>query len=192
MTMDNPALSHLLSRFSIGPKHLGEPGPDNATLQLMAEAALRAPDHGGLVPFRFVVIRGEARLAFADLLERAAREAGKGSDGAALDRDRALRVPVTLAVIARIDLGHPLAPGHEQWMAVGGAVSNLLLAAHALGFGGKMLSGAKVRQPRIVSAFCEPGESLVGWIGLGTPQRAGSAGHAKRVSAPLLQDWPPR
>jgi nitroreductase len=187
--MRNDTLALMLSRFSVGPKHLGEPGPDDAALQLMVQAALRAPDHGGLVPFRFVVIRGAAREAFAALLEQAAIDAGKAADGAALDRDRALRAPVTLAVIARIDLGHPLAPGHEQWMAVGGAVSNLLLAAHTLGFGGKMLSGAKVRLPRVVAAFCEPGESLVGWIGLGTPQRAGSAGHAKRASGPLLQDW---
>jgi hypothetical protein len=95
-------------------------------------------------------------------------------------------------VIARIDLGHPLAPGHEQWMTVGGAVANLLSAAHAMGFAGKMLSGAKVRAPSVVAAFCEPGESLVGWIGLGTPLRQPAAKHDKPAPASLLRTWASR
>ena len=187
--MDTTALGVLLGRYSLGPKHLGEPGPDDVALQVMVQAALRAPDHGGLVPFRFAIIRGPQRVAFADLLERAAIEAGKADAAAALDRERALRAPVTLAVLARIDLGHPLAPGHEQWMAVGGAVTHLLTAAHALGYGGKMLSGSKVRSPNVVAAFCAPGETLVGWISLGTPLRAASPGHTKRVPDGLMADW---
>jgi nitroreductase len=153
----------------------------------MARAALRGPDHGGLVPFRFAVVRGNARIQFADLLERAGIAAGKTTSATALDRERAMRAPVTVAVIARIDLGHPLAPEHEQWIAVGGALSNFLIAAHALGFGAKMLSGAKVRWPAVVAAFCEPGETLVGWIGLGTALRPAAPKHDKPQQ--VLQMW---
>jgi nitroreductase len=188
--MHTALLQTLLSRHSVGPKHLVEPGPDDAALQMMVQAALRAPDHGALVPFRFVVIRGSGREAFADLLEQAGLDAGKPADGAALDRERALRAPVTLAVVARIDMGHPLAPVHEQWMAVGGAVALLLSAAHALGYGGKMLSGAKVRAPRVVAQLCGAGETLVGWIGLGTPARPATPRHDKPAPADLLRDWP--
>jgi nitroreductase len=190
--MHATALELLLGRYSVGARHLAEPGPDDAQLALMVQAALRAPDHGGLVPYRFAAIRGAGRAAFAGLLEQAAQDAGKAPAATALDRERALRSPLTLAVIARIDPGHPLAPVHEQWIAIGGAVAQLLAAAQALGFAGKMLSGAKVRSPRIVAAFCAPGESLVGWIDLGTPQRPPQAKHTKPEPSQVLQDWNPR
>lgn len=185
------ALELLLGRYSVGVKHLVEPGPDDAQLALMARAALRAPDHGGLVPFRFSVIRGASRLPFADLLERAALQAGKPPAATLVDRERAMSAPVTVAVVARIDFGNPLAPEHEQWIAVGGALANFLTAAHALGFAGKMLSGAKVRSPAVVAAFCKPGESLVGWIGLGTALRPLAAKHEKPGAAQVLRPWTP-
>jgi nitroreductase len=184
-------LDALLGRYSVGPKHLVEPGPDDAQLTLMVQAALRAPDHAELVPYRFKLVRGEARQGMADLFAAAARASAKGEEGAALDAERALKPPVTVAVVARIDLGHPLVPAHEQWAAVGGAVSNFLMAAHVLGFGGKMLSGAKVRDPAIAAAFCEPGETLVGWIALGTPARKPTGPARKPDPGQVLIDWHP-
>lgn len=186
-----PALDALLGRHSVGPKHLVEPGPGDAELALMVQAALCAPDHAELVPYRFKRVRGAAKENMATLFADAARAAGKGEEGAALDAERALRPPVTLAVVARIDLGHPLVPAHEQWAAVGGAIANMLTAAHALGFGGKMLSGAKVRDPAIAAAFCEPGETLVGWIALGTPARQAAGPARKPAVAEVLRDWQP-
>ena len=59
-----------------------------------------------------------------------------------------------------------------QTRCVGGAITNLLNAAHLLGFAGKMLSGNKVRHGAIQAAFCAPGETLLGWISLGTATRA--------------------
>jgi len=189
--MNADALDALLGRYSVGPKHLVEPGPDDAQLTLMVQAALRAPDHAELVPYRFKLVRGSAKQAMAELFADAARASTKGEEGAALDAERALKPPLTVAVVARIDLGHPLVPAHEQWAAVGGAVSNFLMAAHALGFGGKMLSGAKVRNPTIAAAFCEPGETLVGWIALGTPARQPSGPARKPDPGQVLIDWHP-
>lgn len=182
-------LNGLLSRFSVGPKYLVEPGPTDEQLALMAAAALRAPDHAELVPYRFKLVRGTAREALATLFADAARAAGKGEEGAAMDAERALRPPLTVAVVARIDLGHPQVPQHEQWAAVGGAISNFLMAAHLLGFGGKMLSGAKVRNPAIAAAFCEPGEMLLGWIALGTPVRRPAGPARKPGVADVMVDW---
>lgn len=189
MTATPQSLATLLSRHSLGGKHLGEPGPDNEALRLMAQAALRAPDHAGLAPFRFKLVRGAARARLAALFESVALAAGKDAAEARIDAERALRPPVTVAVLARIDMGHPLVPAHEQWAAVGGAIANFLNAAHALGFAGKMLSGHKVRQPAIQAAFCEAGETLVGWISLGTPVREPAPGHAKAGVDEVLSDW---
>lgn len=189
--MNDQALKLLLTRASVGPKYLIEPGPDDAALAAMTEAALHAPDHAALVPFRFKVVRGDARRSMAALFAAAARRAGKDETGIAMDEERALRPPVTVAVVARIDLGHPQVPAHEQWAAVGGAISNFLTAAHALGFGGKMLSGAKVRNPAIAAAFCEPGETLLGWIALGTPARQPTGAARKPDPGQVLIDWHP-
>ncbi len=190
MSATPTSLDALLTRYSVGPKHLVEPGPSDEQLALMVQAALRAPDHAELVPYRFKLVRGAAKQGMAALFADAARAAGKGEDGVALDAERALKPPMTVAVVARIDLGHPQVPAHEQWAAVGGAVANFLTAAHALGFGGKMLSGAKVRNPAIAAAFCEPGDTLLGWIALGTPLR-GPAGPARKPGVQeVLVDWP--
>ena len=190
--MNEEGLRLLLSRVSVGPKHLAEPAPDEDQLRLMVEAALHAPDHAGLVPFRFKVVRGEARQAMAALYAEAARRAGKDADGIAMDEERALRPPVTVAVVARIAADQPQVPEQEQWACVGGALTNFLNAAHALGFGGKMLSGAKARDPGLIAAFCGPGETLLGWIALGTPVKSDKPPKPrapKSGAAEALQHW---
>lgn len=185
-----PSLLPLLDRCSVGGKYLHSPAPDDAALRLMAQAALRAPDHGGLVPFRWVLVRGEAaRARLADLFERVALDAGKDVASAARDRERALEPPLLVVWIARIDAGHPVATVHEQWMAVGGALTNWLNAAHALGYAGKMLSGAKVRAQAVKAAFCQPGETLVGWVVMGSPSAVGQPKFRKPEPERLLTDW---
>ena len=191
MALNPPLLEALLGRHSQGIRHLVEPGPDAAALALMTQAALRAPDHAGLVPFRFKAVVGAARQPLAQLFEAVARDAGKDEASVRIDGERARSAPVTVAVLARIDLGHPLVPSHEQWAALGGAVTNFLNAAHALGYAGKILSGAKARSPILAAAFCAPGETLVGWIALGTAARPVAARHAKLGPAEVLTIWKP-
>ena len=166
------ALDGLLGRYSLGGKHLVAPGPSVYELDLIAQAALRAPDHEELMPFRLCVVEGDARLRLADLFEGYARSEGKSEEGCKIERERALMVPLTIAVIAKIDMNHPIVPAHEQWMCVGGAITNILNAIHLLGYAGKMLSGGKVRNQLIADAFCAPRETLVGWIVVGTPSQA--------------------
>lgn len=184
-----PALQTLLSRYSLGGKHLREPGPSAAQLEWMVQAALRAPDHGELTPFSFVAVQGAARQRLAELFARYASAQGKSAEAQALERERALSAPLTLAVLARLDLGHRLAPAHEQWIALGGAIANMLNAAHALGFAGKMLSGEKARSALIAEAFCQPGETLVGWLVLGTPTRAPSSPGERPQHQRALRHW---
>ncbi len=74
------ALDLLLHRYSTGPKYLRDPGPTDADVRVLAHAALRAPDHEKRVPFRFVVVRGEAKARLADLFEAYGRRRGKPAD----------------------------------------------------------------------------------------------------------------
>ncbi len=175
------ALSLLLERYSLGGKDLAEPGPSESQLQLITLAALRAPDHAELSPFRLIIIEKNARNRLADLFEAYARRHGKTEESCAIERSRALQVPVTIAIVARIDLSHPLVAAHEQWACVGGAITNILNAMHMMGYAGKMLSGGKVRDQALIEAFCQPGETLVGWIVAGTPTRALRAKSGKQA-----------
>lgn len=59
-------------------------------------------------------------------------------------------------------------PVHEQWIAVGAVIGNLMAAANALGFAGKVPSGARVRDPLVRAVVCNDEETLVGFVYLGT------------------------
>ena len=85
MTPSHPGLALLLNRYSLGIKHLQAPGPDATQLQTMVAAALRAPDHAELVPFRFVVVQGAARERLADLFAEHALRKGKDAEGVAME-----------------------------------------------------------------------------------------------------------
>lgn len=158
----------LLTRYSVSAKHLGLPGPSDEHLQVMALAALRAPDHNKLIPFRFVVARDAGLEKLADLFEDYGRRRGKTGEALALERERATQAPVVIAVIAHITEDDPEVPAFEQWATVGGAISNALTALHLMGFAGKMVAGHRAADPEIVSAYCRKGETLVGWIAAGT------------------------
>lgn len=164
------ALRLLLTRYSVSPKHLGEPGPSEDELWTMAMAALRAPDHNKRIPYRFVVARGEGLERLAALFEDYGRRRGKAGEELARERERAMQAPVVIAVIARIEPHDEEVPPHEQWASVGGAISNALSALHFMGYAGKMVSGLRAADPAIVAAYCGEGETLVGWISAGTPK----------------------
>jgi nitroreductase len=163
------ALKLLLTRYSVSAKHLVEPGPTDDELWVVAMAALRAPDHEKRIPFRFVVARGEGLERLAVLFVDYGRRRGKGDGELDRERAKAMQAPVLIAVIARINENDDVALPHEQWVTVGGAIANALNALHFMGYGAKMVAGARAADPAIVAAYCGEGETLVGWIAAGTP-----------------------
>lgn len=165
------ALELLTTRYSVGPKYLTAPGPSDEQLQVAFAAALRAPDHDKLIPFRFVVVRDDGLERLAKLFVDYGRRCGKSEVELAEEHTRAVQAPVVIAVIARIDSAAGI-PAHEQWITVGGALTGVLTALHFMGFGAKMLSGKRAADPTIVAAFCREGETLAGWISTGTPKTA--------------------
>lgn len=184
-THHSESIALLLSRCSVGTKYLAEPGPNDEQLLQIVEAALRAPDHGQLMPFRLSVVRGAARDRLADLFEAYAVKKGKNGEDCAIEKERARRAPLSIAVISRVNPDHSAVPSHEQWACIGGAITNILNAAHMMGFAGKMLSGEKVRDPALIAAFCLPHETLVGWISIGTSARHKSTKNIKPLEKVL-------
>lgn len=166
----NTAVAALLSRASIG--ELADPAPDGEALRQILEAGLRAPDHGKLRPWRFILIRGEARQAWAETIVAALRardpEAPEGV--AEKQRNRVMNAPLIVALGAKLQHGHKI-PELEQMLSMGAAAMNLLNAAHALGFGGIWLTGAQSFDPRIVTALgLDETDKLAGFLFLGTPK----------------------
>lgn len=185
----------ILARRSTGPRNLGPPGPGLEDLRSLASAAAAAPDHGRLGPLRLTHIPDDKRNALADLFIKAARAADPNASAAVIEAAgaRALSGPVLLAVIATIQNDHPDIPPHEQWISVGAALQNALLAAEALGFAAKMVSGRRVRLPILRSAFSlAENEHLVGFVMIGTASMEAAAKPALRRSVnQILSDWVP-
>lgn len=187
------ALAALLTRHSLGPRWMIEPGPTPDELRLALRAALRAPDHGSLRPWRVAVVAPEQRRLLADRFAAFARDVGKDETEVAIERERAFNGPLLVAWIARVDPALVEVPPHEQWIAVGGALAQFLTALHALGYGAKALSGRKCAHAEVAGAFCAPGEQLVAFVCAGTPSRplAPRSGEGDDPDA-LIAPWRPR
>jgi nitroreductase len=165
------ALAALSTRHSIAPPFLTGPGPDAAMLAEILAAGASAPDHGRLRPWRFIVIRGDARERLGEVFAEALAKRQPDSPAEALqqERGRPLRAPVVIAVVARVDPQHPKIPEFEQILSTGAAVENILLAAHAQGFGAKWLTGANAYDDHVKAALGLTGnDRLAGFVHLGT------------------------
>lgn len=158
-------LTTLLSRAST--KTVTEPGPTDAQLRTIFEAAVRAPDHGKLRPWRFYVVRGDARQKLSNLF--AAGAARREPNAIEKEREKPLRAPVTIAVVAKITPGHKI-PEIEQTLSAGAAAMNILNATHALGFGAKWVTGGNCYDPEFKRDFgLDATDQLIGFIQIGTP-----------------------
>jgi nitroreductase len=174
----------------VSPKELGDPAPDAAQLNKIIAAALRAPDHGRLRPWRFIAIRGEGRNRLGDLL--AASHARRNPDaGAELERERrkALRAPLVLVVAARITPS-PKIPAVEQLLSAGAAAQNVLLACQALGFAAVWKTGAAVYDSCVKEGLgLAASDGIAGLLYIGTPTAMPPA-PAPLDPAEFLRDWP--
>src|SRR4051812_36042522 len=101
-------LDILNSRRSTPSRQLGEPGPDAAQLDALLAAAIRVPDHGKLVPWRLLLIRGDTRIHLgAQLAEMHRRKEPEISESVLTkDRERYAFAPLIVAVIARTQPDH--------------------------------------------------------------------------------------
>ena len=142
------ALAALLqARQTVLPKRLGAPGPDAAQLAAILGAAAHAPDHGGLLPWRFVRIPLAARPALAEAFAQALAERNPEAapDQLAQARDKAFRAPELLVLVVDGACGDPAIGWDERLVSAGCAVQNVLLMATALGFGSALTSGKALK-----------------------------------------------
>lgn len=185
------ALKLLNDRRSTPSRQLGEPGPDPAELRALLEAAVRVPDHGKLVPWRFILIRGDARRRLGDLLAQTTLANNPDAAPASVekDRNRFSFAPLIVTVVARIEETHSKVPAQEQLLAAGCVAYNLLLGAQQLGYGAQWLTGWAAYDATIHAALgVAASERVVGFIHIGTALEPAPERLRPDVDA-LVSEW---
>lgn len=162
-------LDGLLNRVSI--QRLEAPGPTQDQLELMLQAALRAPDHGSLKPWRGVMVAGEGLTKLGQIMHQAQLEREPDSDAQTLERCLKMphRAPSIFVLIAN-PKSHPKVPTEEQVQATAAAGCAILLAAHAQQLGAVWRTGWVVSHAMIRQAFeLKADEQIIAMIYMGTP-----------------------
>ncbi|WP_153446707.1 NAD(P)H nitroreductase [Vibrio algicola] len=160
------ALDLLLNRRSIA--NLIEPAPEGKVLENIVKAGLRAPDHGCLTPWRFVIAQGEGLRKLSDILVAAA--VAKNSEQAVIEKVKKapFRAPMVITIIAKVT-EHPKVPAFEQYLSAGCAAQAMQMAAVVQGFQAFWRSGEWMFDDNVKQAFELQGDDkIVGFLYLGT------------------------
>jgi nitroreductase len=178
-------IEFLLTRRSRPARLLRPPAPDRDELLRLLTAASRAPDHGKLEPWRFVVLAGAGRAAFAAAIRARAAVTGQDPDKGAAAFEEA---PLAVAVIA-VPRDTTKIPAIEQTLSAGAVCLGLVNAALAAGWGACWLTGWPAYDVDLLADALDlaPGERLTGFVHVGTcdetpPERP-------RPDVPSLVTW---
>jgi nitroreductase len=170
--MSTSPVQLLATRRSV--KFLRGPAPAQDELEQILQAAMSAPDHGGLKPWRFKLIRGQAIARLADMALAAVKASGDAR--MTPEKEKSTRawlsgVPLVIAVAQHIDHDNKKIPETEQLLATGAAVMNILNAAHMLGYGAYWSTGLGTYNEAVQDAlgFDALDYRFLGFVVLGTP-----------------------
>lgn len=163
-------MAAMTARRSVGGRQLAEPGPNSAQIAEIVTAGAAAPDHGLLVPFRFLEILPSARERLADAFRTILykRDANPSEFDLAKARNKATLGPVNIGLVAKLQPEAKVILS-DQWLTVGGALQNMVLAAEAQGFAVAIRSGADFASPEASQALgLGEGEELVAILAVGS------------------------
>lgn len=167
---------------------IGEVKPDPIPLELIEKllsAAVQAPNHYKVRPWRFVVLTGASRERLGEVIARSFAEKFPQAPASTLDKERSklLRAPLLIAV--GVDQpSEPKVLEIENLCAAAAAAENLLLAAHALGLAAKWRTGEDARDPHVKKFLgFTPVQHLIAFLYIGYP-----AMEAEAVNRPGLED----
>lgn len=162
-------------RQNVSPKRLIEPGPTAQQLGDMLGLAAAAPDHGQLMPWRFVIVPAHKRTLLAEVFALALIDRDPGATLVQIEaaREKAHRAPLLMLAAARLGSTQPEITAAERLVSLGAAIQNLLLAARALGYGTGLASGQAMGSARMRDLFAlAEGEQPVCFINVGTVTQA--------------------
>jgi nitroreductase len=156
----------------------------------MLRAAVQAPDHGRLRPWRFITVQGDAHLALGRIFAEALAERDPSASPSAMEREaeKLTRAPLVIVVVCHPAEDTPV-PAIEQVVSAGAAAQNILLAAYRLGYGAMWRTGCQAYDPKVHAALgLGPSDTVVGFVYVGTPE-APLPARAQVDPAPFVTDW---
>jgi nitroreductase len=165
------ALELLKTRRSVKAMELASPGPSPNEVETLLTIASRVPDHGKLVPWRFILFEGEARLAAGEAIVAAfrAKYPDAKPEHLAAERNRLARAPLVIAVVSRA-APHVKIPEWEQVLSAGAAAMSLVLAAHALGYAANWITEWYAYDRGVLNALgLGENERIAGFVHIGRP-----------------------
>ncbi|MBK17639.1 MAG: nitroreductase [Rhodospirillaceae bacterium] len=160
----------LLKRRSVVVRNMEEPGPSSEDLEKIMRAGMRVPDHGRLTPWRFIVIRGEAREKLGKILGDAFRKENPDciDEQVKIEEERFVRAPSTIAIVSRTNPEHKI-PEWEQILSSGAACQNMLTAALGMGFAAQWITEWYAYNDDVKTALgLESGDRIAGFLYLGS------------------------
>jgi nitroreductase len=163
-------LEAIHTRQSIGQVR-PDPVPRDLIEKILA-AAVQAPNHYKVRPWRFAVMTGASREKLGEVMAQSTRASKPDAteDDVQKARGKPLRAPVVIAV-AVDKPGLSKAKEIENVCATAAAVQNMLLAAHALGLAAMWRTGPSATDPAIKQFFgWESDQPLIGFVYIGYPQ----------------------
>ena len=163
------AIELLKTRRSVKPREMTGPGPSPTELDTILTIGARVPDHGKLAPWRFIIFEGEARLAAGAAIVAAfrARYPDAKAEQIEAERRRLARAPLVIAVVSRAR-PHVKIPEWEQVLSAGAAAMNLVLAAHALGYGASWITEWYAYDRGVLAALgLAENERIAGFVHIG-------------------------
>ncbi len=160
-------LRFLARRRSASAPTLRAPAPTPEELRVLLSLATRAPDHGKLSPWRFVILEGAGKAAFVAALEAIA--AAREDEPKALAKLGKIRIPpLTVAVVSHYTPGE--IPEWEQRLSSGAVCTILIIAAHAMGYGANWITDWYAYDEAANELLgLTAGERVAGFVHIGTP-----------------------
>lgn len=167
------AITLLSTRRSIPIPMLGLPAPSEAELETILTIGARVPDHGKLVPWRFIVYRGAPAAAIGEALAGLieARDGAPLSEGRRrVETTRFTRAPLVIGVISTAG-EHVKIREWEQVLSGGAAAMNIVNAVHAMGYAANWVTEWMAYDDEAKALLgVAPAEKVIGFIHVGTPQ----------------------
>lgn len=136
------AVEFLAGRKSVPLSQITGPGPNDDQLMDLLTIAARAPDHGRLEPWRFILYRDADGAAIGEQLALLSARLRPETSVEELERDRhrLRRAPIAVGVVSN-PKAHARIPEWEQFLSAGAVAMNLVSAATAMGFAVNWVTG---------------------------------------------------
>ena len=168
--LDSETIDFLTTRRSTVARMMDGPGPSDDELKKIMEAGMRVPDHGRLTPWRFIVIRGDARDTIGNVIADAFKKNNPDAIEEQIEneQERLTRAPVVIAVVSRVQKEHKI-PEWEQVLSAGAACQTMLIAAQSMGYAAQWLTEWYAYDADVKAAIgAESDDEIAGFVYLGT------------------------